>query len=106
LNEDWSQRFSTVSDEWGSWSVSVAGAFNLDPGTSGMAEVADTEGNATWIDWHVPNPRIIANLDENWVALQSFTSGAFADITVVDLDGSTVLWTAAQVALDGNGTTR
>ena len=54
-----------VEDMWLADFTAVG--FDLTPGIDGRAEVRDDYGNATAIDWRVPNPVIAVRANDDWI---------------------------------------
>jgi CSLREA domain-containing protein len=69
----------------GSWiaDFGVIG-FNLEPGMSGQANIFDEVGNATAIDWYVPNPRVAVYLEGEFVIGWDWPHGAGVHLTIDD----------------------
>jgi hypothetical protein len=62
-----------IANPNGKWNVSFSGVYDLKPGEDGRAEIRDEMGNATAVDWHIPRPRIVASITEDWFYVQEFT---------------------------------
>jgi hypothetical protein len=68
----------------GHWNAVFPEEFSLEPGMNGRSEVRDVNGNATAVDWQVPNPNIRAITNEDRVDGWQWTAGATATLTIDD----------------------
>ena len=82
----------TVAED-GTWLASFSGVFNLKAGTAGRAEVLGAEGNATAVDWWIPNPRFVVFPEGEWFDGNDWPDGATVTITV---EGKTECATSKQ----------
>jgi len=60
--------------------------FDLHPGTDGRSEVRDENGNATAVDWHVPNPMFAVRVNANWVEANEWDLGTSLTLKIDDPD--------------------
>ena len=51
------QEVVATADGEGNWQVDFTDIFDLRPNEGGRAEIRDAQGNATAVEWRVPNPR-------------------------------------------------
>jgi PKD repeat protein len=72
----------------GSWTRDFS-AYGLAPGTAGPAVQYDNDGDATWIEWRVPNPTFLVRLAENQVHGYEWPLGAEVTLTIDDPDTAT-----------------
>ena len=56
-----------TAGEDGTWLANLTGLHDLVGGTGGRSQIVDEAGNATAVDWNVPNPFISVRLDGNTV---------------------------------------
>ena len=54
------EQVAVTADADGMWQVGFTGAYDIVPGSAGRAEIRDQAGNATALDWYVPNPWLTA----------------------------------------------
>jgi hypothetical protein len=76
----------------GKWNVDFTGVYDLMRGDGGRAEVRDETGNATAVDWYIPNPRIVASITEDWFYLQEFSPNTTLKFTVYEAQGEKPIW--------------
>ncbi len=57
---------------------------DLAPGMDGGAQQSDANGNRTHADWHVPNPHIETDIDENWARAREWPNGTLLTLTIDD----------------------
>jgi signal peptidase I len=68
----------------GKWNVDFTGIYDLKPRDGGRAEIRDEMGNATAIDWYIPEPRFTIYPDAQWFDGNDWPDGATVRITVKD----------------------
>ena len=74
-------QFITITD--GTWSADFGAAgLDLVENMGGRAEIRDGEGNATAVDWWLPNPRFVVFPEWEWYDGLDWPDGATVDITV------------------------
>ena len=71
-------------------------------GDGGRAEVWDETGNATAVDWYIPNPRIVASITEDWFYLQEFGPNRILDFSIYKGQGQQPIWKGTATT-DGSG---
>ena len=76
---DWTADFSTPGDE-----DFEQDTFNIGPGTQGAANQSDDDGDATVIDWLVPNPSFQAWPEGDFVHGNEWPEGALVTLTIDD----------------------
>ncbi len=86
----------------GKWSVGFSGIYDLQPGEDGRAEIRDEMGNATAVDWHIPRPRIVASVTEDWFYAQEFSPNKALSFTIYDGQGGKPIWKGTATT-DGSG---
>jgi hypothetical protein len=91
-----------IANPKGRWNVNFSGIFDLAPGEAGRSEIRDEMGNATAVDWYVPNPRIVASITEDWFCLQEFTPDKTLSFTVYEAQGEKPIWKGTATT-DGSG---
>jgi hypothetical protein len=87
----------------GSWQVDFSGLFDLVKGTCGRSQIPDDAGNATAVDWCIPNPRIIASITDDWFRVEEFPQSAPLDMAVYASQGGDLLWEDHTRTTDENG---
>ena len=60
------QQVESIVGSGGTWDADFTGIFDLVPGEAGRSEVRDEFGNATAVDWYIPNPRFVVFPDGEW----------------------------------------
>lgn len=82
-HDGWFETLQAAADEAGLWQVDLDDAgYDLQEGASGRPEIRDDLGNATAVDWYVPNPRITIYPDAQWVDGIDWSDGSSVTITV------------------------
>jgi hypothetical protein len=77
-----------IADDSGVWQVDLDDAgYDIQPGASGRSEIRDETGNATAVDWHVPNPVFEVRDEANSAAGWEWQPGTEVNISV---DGMSV----------------
>jgi hypothetical protein len=76
------QQLQVMADETGAWLVDFTGLFDLVEGEGGRSEVRDEAGNATAVDWYIPNPRFVVFPEWEWFDGLDWPDGATVTITV------------------------
>jgi hypothetical protein len=76
------QQLQATADDAGAWQVDFTGLFDLVEGEAGRSEVRDVQGNATAVDWWVPNPRFTVFPEWEWFDGLDWPNGATVTITV------------------------
>jgi len=78
------ERLVTPAAGTGLWTVDYSGAGGIDlvSGSNGWAAQRDANGNQTWLDWNVPNPRIQASPDGDWVQAHDWPIGELLTLTI------------------------
>ena len=74
-----------TTDPGGDWAVDFTGTCDIAPGISGIAFEKDADGNATLINWHVPNPQIHAQPQFEWIYGNDWPDG---DLVYVCVDST------------------
>lgn len=85
------EQLATTSPK-GKWNVDFSGVFDLAPGECGRSQIFDEVGEATAVDWCVPNPRIVASITEDWFYLQEFSPDTTVAFTVYQAQGGMPIW--------------
>ncbi len=68
-HDGWFEPLQAIADDFGVWQVDLDDAgYDVQPGASGRSEIRDETGNATAVDWHVPNPVFEVRDEANSVA--------------------------------------
>ena len=71
----------TVVD--GTWLADFGAAgLDLQEGMGGRAEVRDSFGNSTAVDWYISKPRIVASITEDWFFVMEFAPNATLNYSV------------------------
>ena len=78
----WTADFSVPGDEPGE-----EGTYDIGPGTQGQAYQYDGDGDATAVDWRVPNPRF--GVWPNWGGVQGYEWPEGAEVTLTIDDPGT-----------------
>jgi hypothetical protein len=90
------QQLQATADSTGNWQADFTEVFDLVPGECGRSQINDAVGNATAVDWCMPNPRfgVRANVDqvEGW----EWTEGETVTLTADDPDTGGIDYTATQ----------
>ncbi|MEW5828230.1 MAG: BMP family ABC transporter substrate-binding protein, partial [Chloroflexota bacterium] len=68
------------------WVAEFSGLFDLAPGTGGRSQILDLEGNATAVDWRVPNPTFAVRVNSNWIEANEWELGASLILEIDDPD--------------------
>jgi hypothetical protein len=68
----------------GFWTASFPETYDLQPGHCGRAEIRDEAGNATDVEWCVPNPVIVAQITDDWFEGRRFSPASQISYTVFD----------------------
>jgi hypothetical protein len=80
------------ADGDGYWLADFDGlGIDLTPGMSGRSEVRDAVGNATAVDWYISNPRIVAQITDDWFRAEDFTSNGQLTFWIYDGVGGPLL---------------
>ena len=96
-HDGWFEPLQAVAHDSGVWQVDLDDAgYDIQPGASGRSEIRAETGNATAVDWYVPNPRFEVREEVDSVAGWEWQPNEQVSITV---DGSFI--TTAPV--DENG---
>lgn len=80
------QQLATADTE-GNWQVNFTGIFDLAPGHGGRSQIYDGTGNATAVDWRIPNPRFEVRYDQDSIAGWEWQPNAEVGISV---DGNSI----------------
>jgi hypothetical protein len=96
------EQLQATADSSGMWQVDFTGRFDLVPGAGGRSEIRDEAGNATAVDWYVPNPHIVASITENWFYFVDFAPDALLNISVYTSQGGAQVW-AGTATTDSSG---
>ncbi len=75
----------TQSDANGNWSVSFAGEYDIDVGSSFGIKVFDDDGDMTHLDWQVVRPEVWAHPNdssEDWIDVRDWTFGETVYLTI------------------------
>jgi hypothetical protein len=91
-----------ITNSKGKWNASFDGVYDLKPGEDGRAQVFDEVGNATAVDWHVPKPRIVASITEDWLYLNEFSPNMAMKISIFESQDEERIWTGTATT-DGSG---
>ncbi|MBW3665324.1 MAG: cell wall-binding repeat-containing protein [Actinobacteria bacterium] len=81
---EWTAHFSVAGGEPGEET-----RFDIIPGSSGSADEPDDDGDATQLDWHVPDPRFNAHPGPDFVDGWDWTPNSTVNVTV-ESDGVVV----------------
>ncbi|HVM70289.1 MAG TPA: hypothetical protein VMT91_00915, partial [Anaerolineales bacterium] len=73
----------------GHWSADFS-SYDLKPGMNGSASQTDGNGNSTFADWHVPNPRIEINPVSHWAHGVDWPAGVTLHMTAERPAGNTI----------------
>jgi hypothetical protein len=71
-----------ITNPQGKWNVDFSGIYDLMTGDGGRAEVHDEFGNATAVDWYIPQPRFTIYPDAQWFDGIDWPDDATITITV------------------------
>ena len=71
-----------IANPKGKWNVDFTGTYDLMPGDGGRAEIRDEFGNATAVDWYIPQPRFTIFPDAQWFDGIDWPDGAVITISV------------------------
>lgn len=93
-----------IANPKGKWNVDFTGIYDLTPGDGGRARIWDEMGNATEIDWSIPNPhpRIVASITEDWFYVQEFSPNTELRFTLYEAQGKKPMWRGIATT-DGSG---
>ena len=78
------QQLTATPDATGAWRVDFTGVFDLVIGTAGRSEIRDQAGNATAVDWHVPNPHFTVFPEWDTLELWEWPIGAEVVLSIED----------------------
>jgi len=79
--EEWWYQEVTV-DSNGNWTMDFDGQVDLVPGISGYLDKWDEDGDATEVDWRVPRPLFVVNLNEDRVWCNGWSSNATLTLSI------------------------
>jgi hypothetical protein len=71
-----------IANPKGQWNVDFTGIYDLMPGDAGRAEIRDEFGNATAVDWYIPQPSFTIYPDAQWFDGNDWPDGAVVTISV------------------------
>ncbi|OGN92690.1 MAG: hypothetical protein A2Z71_02800 [Chloroflexi bacterium RBG_13_50_21] len=83
------QQLQVTTGPDGTWQVDFSEIFDLVPNECGRAEIYDSEGNGTAIDWCVPFTLINVFPDGNYVEIHDWRQGVTATASIVGKEGCT-----------------
>jgi len=99
------QQLEATADGEGNWQVDFTDVFDLIPGECGRSEIRDEVGNATAVDWCVPQPpRIVVQITDDWFRAENFTPNGELTFWVYEAEGGQLLRHPENTwQLDGSG---
>ncbi len=74
----------TASDPGGNWNLDFGTEFTLELGSGGFVEEWDEDGDGSWEDWRVPNPRIESRTNDDRIEGYEWTLGAIVTLEIDD----------------------
>lgn len=90
-HDSWFDPLQVVADDSGLWQVDLDDAgYDLQEGASGRSEIRDETGNATAVDWYVPNPFFQVQLETNHVDGWEWTPNSQVTISINGVEVATV----------------
>jgi hypothetical protein len=98
------QQLEVTADENGNWQVDFTDVFDLVPGECGRSEVRDEAGNATAVDWCVPNPHVVVQIPDDWFRAETFLPNTALNFRIYDAPGGSLLLESATPETDSSGT--
>lgn len=82
------EQIPVEANESGEWLADLSGVYDIRPGSSGRSEIRDEVGNATAVDWSLPNPFIAVSLTDHWISLSYFSPDTPVTISIYKSEGS------------------
>ena len=98
------QQLEVTADENGNWQVDFTDVFDLVPGECGRSEVRDEAGNATAVDWCVPNPHVVVQITDDWFRAETFLPNTALNFWIYDAPGGSLLLESTTPETDAGGT--
>jgi hypothetical protein len=80
------EQVAVTADDDGQWLADLTGFYDVRPGSEGRSEIRDEAGNATAVDWRVPNPWFTAFLEGEIIEGWEWPLGAVVHMTIDDPD--------------------
>lgn len=90
--------FDITTGSDGVWLADFSGKVDIAPGSEGFAVQSDLKGNATRIDWYLPNPRIGVNFLTDQIYGLEWTPGANVTLSVGMFSASTTATTSGYIS--------
>lgn len=78
------QQLEVTAGAGGIWQADFTGIFDIAPGEGGRAEIRDDAGNATAVDWYVPNPHFAVFPEWEYIEGWEWPVGAVVHLTIDD----------------------
>lgn len=78
------QQLDLTAGSGGIWQTDFTGIFDIAPGEGGRAEIRDDAGNATAVDWYVPNPHFAVFPEWESIEGWEWPAGAVVHLTIED----------------------
>jgi hypothetical protein len=76
--------------------------FDVQPGSNGWAAEYEADSDRTWLDWWVPNPRIVASITEDWFYVNDFIPNVTLNYSLYESQGGTQI-SAGSALTDSSG---
>jgi hypothetical protein len=81
---------TTTVDSGGAWQVDFSGLYDLLPGDVGRAQIYDEADNSTSVEWQIPNPRIVVQIDDDWIRAEEFAPCTELTFEIYDFEGGSL----------------
>lgn len=75
----------------GTWHAVFSGLFDLVVGSAGRSQIL-IDGNATAVDWSVPNSRLTVSITDDWFRAEDFPRNASLHFSIYDQVGFPLWW--------------
>lgn len=90
-HDGWFEPLQAIADNSGVWQVDLGDVgYDLQEGASGRSEIRDNLGDATAVDWYVPNPFFQVQLETNHVDGWEWTPNSQVTISINGVEVATV----------------
>ncbi|HEX2990940.1 MAG TPA: hypothetical protein VHO49_09695 [Anaerolineales bacterium] len=76
------QQMQAIADPSNTWQVDFTDIFDLVEGTDGRSEIRDEQGNATAVDWRIPDPHFSVFPEWEYVEGWEWPDGATVSATI------------------------